>query len=393
MSTEKQIVIQCPACQTKFALDSTLLEGIDEPRFHCSRCDHVFGVEDSIPSSLEPIAKKKELSIDQDPPSWSAPARAASATSKRKLEIPEKPAEPLNISAPHEDADDLTIRDVEAENDAQMEFNFSRAAEEEETEAPAAKSHMPQFSMRDDFADEAPIVNVEKDEDPAFVARPAADPSDAPGFKTAETTCLPEPRQYYKSEGTSELNNLAAKVPAYTPSWSGFAILSGVLMGFLALLVAGSLYLRSDTTSASSLVQSLFPKAQRIAPAGLYIKNTRLNKVTLDNGDSIHVVTGRVVNQTSEKFSTVIIEAIAFDALGKPLVRTRVDASNTLAKTRVKSLTLDMIKNRQTSEPFPGFALKPGANEDFAIALGNGGTSDEIAKARYFSARIYSVRS
>lgn len=36
------MIIQCPSCSTKFSLDTSALAGVQNPRFHCSRCDHFF---------------------------------------------------------------------------------------------------------------------------------------------------------------------------------------------------------------------------------------------------------------------------------------------------------------------------------------------------------------
>lgn len=47
------LVIQCPACQTRFAVESAQLRGIAKPRFHCSRCSHYFGIEDLDNNQVE----------------------------------------------------------------------------------------------------------------------------------------------------------------------------------------------------------------------------------------------------------------------------------------------------------------------------------------------------
>ncbi|RIL11391.1 MAG: hypothetical protein DCC75_02435, partial [Proteobacteria bacterium] len=44
-SHSNQVIVQCPNCQTKFGLDSSIVNGLEDPRFHCSRCDHVFSWE------------------------------------------------------------------------------------------------------------------------------------------------------------------------------------------------------------------------------------------------------------------------------------------------------------------------------------------------------------
>ena len=39
------MIIECPACSTKFSLDPRQLAEVEKPRFHCSRCSHVFTLE------------------------------------------------------------------------------------------------------------------------------------------------------------------------------------------------------------------------------------------------------------------------------------------------------------------------------------------------------------
>lgn len=41
------MVIECPSCKTKFALDAQQLIGVESPRFHCSRCNHMFEISET----------------------------------------------------------------------------------------------------------------------------------------------------------------------------------------------------------------------------------------------------------------------------------------------------------------------------------------------------------
>ena len=41
-SSEPHMVVDCPCCQTKFAVESSLIATYETPKFHCSRCDAVF---------------------------------------------------------------------------------------------------------------------------------------------------------------------------------------------------------------------------------------------------------------------------------------------------------------------------------------------------------------
>ena len=55
--SEPSVVIPCPSCDTKFAVESSLIAAVETPKFHCSRCDAVFG----MPSNL---AKHRDGQLD-----------------------------------------------------------------------------------------------------------------------------------------------------------------------------------------------------------------------------------------------------------------------------------------------------------------------------------------
>lgn len=41
------MIIQCPACKTRFSIEIDQFKGNSQPRFHCSRCGHYFAMEES----------------------------------------------------------------------------------------------------------------------------------------------------------------------------------------------------------------------------------------------------------------------------------------------------------------------------------------------------------
>lgn len=43
------MVIECPSCKTRFAIDAQQLSGAENPRFHCSRCGHLFEMPEKQP--------------------------------------------------------------------------------------------------------------------------------------------------------------------------------------------------------------------------------------------------------------------------------------------------------------------------------------------------------
>ena len=51
---EPHILVACPSCRTKFAVESSAIASLEVPRFHCSRCDTVFVVEE--PREEDPLS-------------------------------------------------------------------------------------------------------------------------------------------------------------------------------------------------------------------------------------------------------------------------------------------------------------------------------------------------
>lgn len=64
---DEHVIIQCPSCQTKFAVDRISVAHLSAARFHCSRCDHVFSHDIKLLPRRE-SAKSEKVSTDVDFP-------------------------------------------------------------------------------------------------------------------------------------------------------------------------------------------------------------------------------------------------------------------------------------------------------------------------------------
>ncbi len=119
------MVIECPSCKTKFAVDGAQLRDVDAPRFHCSRCDHFFE------------KSRYELGLIDSP--QHPPARTASAAPEqpaqeyRPVEAAQISASPSAMSAAVMD-DDLDMP-FEADFDDEQLPEGLRMAIEDEVEA------------------------------------------------------------------------------------------------------------------------------------------------------------------------------------------------------------------------------------------------------------------
>jgi hypothetical protein len=192
------------------------------------------------------------------------------------------------------------------------------------------------------------------------------------------------------SASTKRTNAAGPLMPLRTPrarTLSNAFILP--ILGFFSILVLTSIALRSSDTLASKFIKTTLPGALQAAPSELFIKNSRFQKVTLDNGEVVRVISGTIVNTGQRNFLDVQIEVATFNGAGKPLGSVRANAGATLAKTKVPSLTSEMIEELQKSSGSHRLVIKPGDKKDFAIAL----LGDEYSSSKHFAARIYSAKS
>lgn len=340
------LIIQCPSCQARFALAVSALDGVEQPRFHCSRCDHIFSREEypapelvaepstlAAPPSIEEFEFDEHCSASETEDVWTT---GWSREPSHALEIPESLDRRVTMEAPHEsvrfdDASQMSF-DFGTPDTTAAGFNFRFGAISAPTE-----TAVPAYSERLPIVDDLP---------PELLPRRSS------------------------------------------PAWRGLLLVAAPLFLFLTVLLGVSYYLRSNPVLSSTLSSRYLPASPQVAPTGLLIRDLKFRNVALENGERVHVIAGLLENRTDRSFKEVILEGLAFDKNGKQLVSQRADAGSTLAKSRIKSLTREMIQELQGRKSARRFLLEPGAKHEFAVAL----ISDKMSAARYYSARIYSVR-
>jgi predicted Zn finger-like uncharacterized protein len=112
VATDKSI-IQCPACATRFAIDSRILEIDTSQRFHCSRCDVVFSSEEASPPRPVLRAVSKDAAPNENVLSQHAAYPEISKSVTRSKSVTTK-------SAPHESFANASAHDI-----ISAEKNFS----------------------------------------------------------------------------------------------------------------------------------------------------------------------------------------------------------------------------------------------------------------------------
>jgi len=401
----KNTIIQCPSCRTRFAVDSSSLAQLEFPKFHCSRCDHVFSMEESSHFYVEPRRNGGNGSVkvfdaspedinnfrtQEDEESFDVPSWRNDRNASRGLEIPRSFENNFQAAPPHESLHGGD--DISGDFDEQQMPLFGSNLRNTDTRSfrpgvlfghrrSDTGSSPRGFSLKDDTSlSPSDFGNVQYD----FIDEKEPGGGDGgSGRKGRDLTEAPAATQILPSG--------AAPSP-----WRTLGMLSLPLGAMLLVLLVLSLFLSNNSAISRSISGYFSPGGQQVAPAALHISEARFKRVTLENGENVGIISGSISNNTPEAFKEVTLEGFAFDARGKPVASQRVSAASSLAKTRIKSLTLDMIESLQSGQLSKGFRLDPGEKYEFAMALippeNSQATTAQMANVRYFGTRIYSVR-
>ena len=389
----KDTIVRCPSCQTRYAVASTVISEFDTPKFHCARCDQVFNLTEAEATPIEETSdtvgtgQHQRISVEfekspgeaafkkvepetvsyREPESWQ---RRASVSS-RALEIPGRLDNTSRAEPPHEHASGEEHGEVWTVNtETQMSLAFN--GEERKPRV----SHA--FSLKD------------------MPGRSAAEPS-LPGAFALGDTNSPTLTDIRMPPGGGSAPPSGADTPKPRGALSAWATLFIPSLALLALLMCLGYYLGWDNETATRLTAAVSPSSPQIPPAGLVITDPAFQQLTLDNGDRVFLVSGTLSNRSEEVFDDVIIEGFTFNKSGRVLLSTRASMRSNLAKTRIKSLTVDMIKNLQGAEAIEAYTLKAGQKQDFTFAIlpddDSQASRDRLSSSRFFGARIYSVRT
>lgn len=379
-----QVIVQCPACQTKFLVGAAALHGVDFPRFHCSRCDHLFSV-DSTALGMQP-APSPRASLEPTQSDLFTPHSAVEEPDEGEDESPDLLAEdgPLPPVAatptPTPTIDDFAPIPGSAIDSLAIDEAHGSATRYKG----AVSGRGLDIPKRLDVGAKAipPIPGGLVDEQQIafdFIA-----------------SSVPEDRVFDESEEPRTVSHarLAERVgpgftmPWRTSGWRGVWAVSLPILGCLTVLGLAALSLGSDRSFDRRVAASLFPNAAAVAPADIRVVDTAFAPIALSNGETVHLITGTVINDSGADVSNVILEGLTFDAAGRILSSAKVTSGATLAHSRLQSLTPEIIVRLQSGENSKPLRLRAGESEKVSLAL----TDHSVREARFFAARVYSAK-
>ncbi|MGI6681125.1 MAG: MJ0042-type zinc finger domain-containing protein [Bdellovibrionota bacterium] len=173
-------------------------------------------------------------------------------------------------------------------------------------------------------------------------------------------------------------------------SWEAVFRLSMPFLFFLLILFFSGFYLQTNNKLFKKLDLSIF-KTGNIAPAGLFLKNVKIIPKTLNNGENILLVTGRVLNDTTNVVDNILLESVLFDDDNNIVTNKKIKASSQLGLYKMRELLAlesDLIEKIQNSNTQKKQRLAPGEQVKFTIAFTD---ATKIKDATKYVARIYSV--
>lgn len=373
-------IIACPSCKGEFSVKNSQLKQVQNPRFHCSKCDKVFNLNDSF--------------LFED---------TIRATARAAFNSKDAPEPPLIMSRVSEADIKEPLTNVSLKGSAlrQSSVSFSfKIPKSISRHVPIGAPH--ETPLEDEQSVKSQLAfSFEGDKKSKFKISSFKFPK-VKGFS------IPTPSLSLPKRALS-----LPKTAALSESWRGVGIIGGSIFGFLILLAFLTITLHVSPTMARMFSSLFATQIDQVPPAGLLVQTTKFTPVTLDSGDTVYLVSGTIVNNTSETYKDVAVEGFMFDRVGK-VIRTSVGrapsamAGSLTSFSKTNGLSLqEMVmlqaaringKNGKVSKTSGN--LLPGARANFAVVLSQlpanhqrqGSSDRRLNQANYYSARVYSVR-
>lgn len=433
-SSEPHVVVSCPTCRTKFAVEGSLVASFETPRFHCSRCDAVFELgehakpsrsspqrgdannerrwilaEDSpIPDALgqsravsaaQPMLKPTDFSLGDasradiapHPPFAIFPAQIERpglsllglnkplTTSKNPTELA-----PIETSAPPRRTPPISVEEVTPSIASDPFSLFDDPTAPPPTPSASGIPTTPRWSVSPQTSSSTPPATQPR------VSQPTA-----PVENTDPAESTPAPR--VRAPRGQMMAHMFARLSPRTRSLSYLSAPIIVLMGVLtAVGYAASFAPKTLDAALQAVVPSIITgSAAQLPPSELSVQDISLEFVKTQSREGLGVVRGVVHNGSSSTLNEVRLEALGFDDRGQIVVRAQAPLRSALAREKVSDLSLATVRKFQESLSASSSKIAAGERVAFTIALLDSSSGEgmpiDLSQVRYFSARVFSV--
>lgn len=436
-SSEPHVVVTCPTCRTKFAVEGSLVASFEAPRFHCSRCDAVFELGAQAQQSKTSARQTKDRRWVLAGEPAGAPYQHNDNHSTPSVQPMLKPTDfSLGNASPAELAPQQPFAIFPTSNErpglsllglnTPPEHTHSRA-ESEGLDAPALTRRTPPVSVKqispsiasDPFSlFDDPTIPTNKqttstsatpstqwtvgDQPPTKVETPNKPPiAGSPSAALAQNADIaPTEKPKAWADPSTRGRLLATTVARLSIRTRSLAYLSAPLLAVMGLLLTTgySSYLAPQTLDAG--LQAVVPSiitgsTAQLPPSDLSVQDISLEFVKTQSREEIGIVRGIVHNNSAATLNDVRLEALGFDDRGQIVVRAQAPLRSALAREQVSDLSLATVRKFQESLSASSSKIAAGERVAFTVALLDSSSGEgmpvDLSQVRYFSARVFSV--
>ncbi len=391
------MIVQCPSCETRFSVDPELISGVKNPRYHCSRCDHLFEVNKAL------ALKEQEKTSPHFDPKENEETLFSETLSREQLDLLPLDESPL-ITEP---IAPVSFEDFSSEEEESLplltaqwpEGNISKPYEADlRTSLPPDLQkrfdRKPKYNNGTDLHISSPPTSPLSSSHSEMTLEPRSEPKiPAPLSTTSETPSLPRIDDLsfdLVDPGPSEV-----KFRPYYPKQLGIqSFLSPVLLVcscpiIIALLFfVWSQFLSSDPHNINKLLSMIRYQPAQLAPAGLNLVNLQSDLVTLFDGKQVLEIEGILKNASSKVLRDIQIEARLFDKQNRPIEKKLVHYDSSLGTaSTIDSMKKESLETLEKKLPSKQSSFAPQALQNIRIIF-----TGDIENARWFTTRVYTVK-
>ena len=431
------IVVACPSCKTSFAVETAAVAALETPRFHCSRCDDVFGLKDSAsdtrpgPLQVQSLTRNNASSFSRTAPvtnravnqeslikpsdfSMSEVSNSQLSNSQLSNSQPSTYSTPSALSmAPPKAASPRNAATTSATTSRSelslLSQGFLDIDDSSTLEAIPAHLSTPTESVITSGPATQTITRSEEISPRNFVlSDPTQQPSKPVQAKLeSPTTEAYRPTPPRRSEtAQADLASAAAQGRRFSARTQGLLSMSLPILGVMVALLGLSYTARISPQSIDALANVALPSFAKesvfqLPSSKLNVRNISFKFKKTRTKETIGIVTGSITNETGKTIVGVEVEALGFNDRGEIVLSSRAPLRSALENEKIATLSLETVRRFQSSLNAREASIAPKETIPFTVALVNnrGETGDEteddsldLSKVKYFSARIFSVR-
>ena len=400
-SQSPQIIISCPTCSTRFSVDADAVSAMENPRFHCSRCDAIFGLAQARQHEHQNAPEVRKPTSQPAEPRTRAPygsTRSGSGSSTIK-------ASDFSLGG------STTAPSMEPQSPARNS-SPARHTHIEQTPTPPSggwqlfDSNIPSAGRTEGRQEQQPLVHMQAPLNDSPLTTPVE--TGTPASEQLEFASNEDLEMHYsRSEERDETSDSASIFErlfgSFAPRSQGLIFMTTPLVAAFALLVVLSYSSRISPVTIGETARSIAPSfltrsVPKLPPSGDSVKGLKLIYVKLQTKEIVPVISGTVANTTSETVDGITLEGIGFNERGEVLLSSQAPLRSALSREKVSDLSLETVVKFQSSLSARKASIAPKEEVQFTLALIGRKATDraiedvDLGALKYFSARVFSVR-